>query len=157
SNALLHLPGCLVGERDRQYGGGRHMAGCDDARHAVRDNPRLATAGAGQDEKRAFGLGHSLALLRVEALEEVHESVTCVILARAPAWVFPYLDGALFPAWYCIKLFVDNEIRLSTKINQAARQQAVMNQAARAAGGRKRGLGIAITPRNRHPVRRTGL
>ena len=39
---------------------------------AMRDDTGLAATRAGKNEQRPFGMGHRLALLRVEALEEIH-------------------------------------------------------------------------------------
>src|SRR5882724_11491077 len=49
ADARHHLPGGLVGEREQQELLGRR-AGLDQARDAVRERPRLARAGAGDDQ-----------------------------------------------------------------------------------------------------------
>ena len=64
--------GGLVGEGDRQNGGRRHVPRRDDVRDAVRDDPGFAAARAGQNQQRPFGAGDRFALLRVQALEEIH-------------------------------------------------------------------------------------
>ena len=44
----------------------------DDVRDAVRDDPGLAAARAGQDQKRPFGAADRFALLRVQPFEKIH-------------------------------------------------------------------------------------
>ena len=64
---MAHLGGRLVGERHEQRLLRVDGAGRDRVRGAVADDPRLAGAGAGEDDERpARGRG-SLALLVVQA------------------------------------------------------------------------------------------
>ena len=44
----------------------------------MRDHPRLARAGARQNEDRAVGREHSFALLRIQAIKNVHaQKISC--------------------------------------------------------------------------------
>ena len=52
---------------------GGHVFGGDDMRDAVRDDARLAAAGAGQDQQRTFGVGNGFALLGIQPFEKIHE------------------------------------------------------------------------------------
>ena len=69
-DALLHLAGRLVGERD-----GHHLVRADvlhleEPGDAVREYARLAGARAGEDQERPVDVGDRLALLGVEAGEQ---------------------------------------------------------------------------------------
>ena len=64
--ALAHLAGGLVGERDRQDLAGVRDAALDEVRGALGHDARLAGAGAGDDEQRAVGAQHGLALLGIQ-------------------------------------------------------------------------------------------
>ena len=69
--ALSHLSGSLVGEGD---GGDAVWGDADDAhevRDAVRDDARLAAAGARDDEQRAVDRGDGVALVVVQAVEDL--------------------------------------------------------------------------------------
>ena len=50
-----HLLGRLVGEGHRHHAARRHLAGLDQPGDARRQHPRLAGAGAGQDQRRRGG------------------------------------------------------------------------------------------------------
>ena len=71
-DALAHLLGGLVRERDGQELVRRRVPLGDQAGGAMRDDAGLAGAGAGQDQERAVAVQHRLPLLRVEVLEEPH-------------------------------------------------------------------------------------
>ena len=68
-DAGAHLAGGLVGEGDGQDAPGRHPRRAHQPGDAVGDDARLARARSGQDEQRAGGPGHGLALGGVEAVE----------------------------------------------------------------------------------------
>ena len=65
--ALAHLRGGLVGERDGEDLPGAHALVRDHVRDAVREHPRLARARAREHEQRAARALHGLALRGVEA------------------------------------------------------------------------------------------
>jgi len=69
-DALLHLPGGLVGERDREDLARVHVTLGEQVGDAVGEHPRLAGPGTGDDEQRRALVEHGLALLRVESVEE---------------------------------------------------------------------------------------
>jgi len=64
-DALFHLRRGLVGEGDREDGARRH-ASLQQVDHPVRDDPRLARAGAGQHQHRPLGPHDRLPLLGIE-------------------------------------------------------------------------------------------
>ena len=64
-----HLPRRLVRERDREDLVRLHAAGGDQVGDAVREDARLAGAGAGDDEERPFGLHDGLTLGVVQPFE----------------------------------------------------------------------------------------
>ena len=66
---LAHLAGGLVREGDREDLVRLHAAGVDQVRDAVGEHARLARAGAGDDEQRAFGREDGLPLGRVQVGE----------------------------------------------------------------------------------------
>ena len=68
-DAADHLVGGLVGEGDEQDLVRRYNASLDRVRGATADHPRLARAGAGQDEERAARGEDGLALGVVEVAE----------------------------------------------------------------------------------------
>ena len=61
-----HLVGRLVRERDREDLVRPRPDGGDEVRHAAGQHPRLAGAGAGDDEDGALGRQHGVALRRIE-------------------------------------------------------------------------------------------
>ena len=66
----LHLVGGLVGEGDGQDLERADPVVADQVGDAVREHPRLARPGAGDDQQRAVGVGDRLRLDRVEPREE---------------------------------------------------------------------------------------
>src|SRR5581483_4288223 len=64
-----HLARRLVRERDGEDLLGLHAARRDQVRDAMRQHPRLAGAGAGDDEQRPLRREHGFTLRRVEALQ----------------------------------------------------------------------------------------
>ncbi len=72
-HTFLHLVGGLVGEGHGYDGVGRHPTGGDQMGDAVRDDARLAAAGAGQNQQGTFAVLDGLALPVVESFEEIHE------------------------------------------------------------------------------------
>ena len=66
---LLHLPGRLVRERDREDLVRLRADGVDQVRHSVREHPCLAGPGAGDHEQRPLGREDGLALRRIEVGE----------------------------------------------------------------------------------------
>ena len=71
---LAHLAGGLVGERDGQDCSGA-IPECEQVGDPPGDDPRLARAGAGQDQQRALDVGHGLALGGGQISEQVHQWV----------------------------------------------------------------------------------
>jgi hypothetical protein len=69
-DALAHLRGGLVGERDREDLPGLDVARGQQVGDAVRQHPGLARPGARHDEQRTALVHHGLALLRVEPLQQ---------------------------------------------------------------------------------------
>ncbi len=72
---LAHLLRGLVRERDREDLVRPRAAAVDQVREAVREDARLARAGAGEDEQRALAVRDGGLLRRVEALEEGGDGV----------------------------------------------------------------------------------
>ena len=68
---LAHLGGGLVGEGDGEHLAGLHAPGRQQVGDAVGEHPGLARAGTGDDEQRAALVQHGLALLGVEADEQL--------------------------------------------------------------------------------------
>jgi hypothetical protein len=66
--ALAHLVGGLVGEAQGDDALGR-LPALEQVHDAVRDDPRLARAGAREHQQRPLGVGDGLALIGVEAAE----------------------------------------------------------------------------------------
>ena len=69
---LAHLLRRLVGERDREHLVRLRVAVADEIGDAIRDDARLARAGAGKDEQRPITMQHRFALFRIQFVEEVH-------------------------------------------------------------------------------------
>ncbi len=69
-DALAHLARGLVGEGDGEDLAGPHAPGRQQVGDAVGQHPRLARAGAGDDQQRAALVDDRLALLGVEPLEQ---------------------------------------------------------------------------------------
>jgi hypothetical protein len=69
---LAHLLRRLVGERDREHLVRLRVAVADEVGDAIRDDARLARAGAGKDEQRPITMQHRFALFRVQFVEEIH-------------------------------------------------------------------------------------
>ncbi len=64
-DALAHFVRRLIGERDCDNGGPGHPMDVNEMRHAVRDHPRFAASGAGQQQQRTFDVLDSRLLLRI--------------------------------------------------------------------------------------------
>ena len=71
-DALAHLAGGFVGERDREHLVRRRMAVADEVRDAVRDDARLPRARARQNQQRPIDAEHRFTLFRIEIFEEGH-------------------------------------------------------------------------------------
>jgi hypothetical protein len=71
---LAHLAGGLVGEGDDQQFPRPGPAGRQDVRQPRGQHPRLAGAGAGQNQDRPLGRFHRLALFRIQPFEIVARS-----------------------------------------------------------------------------------
>jgi hypothetical protein len=71
-DALAHLARRLVGEGNGEDAPGRHALVRHKVGDAVCDHARLAAAGPGDDQHRAFGGRDSAALFRIEVREHVH-------------------------------------------------------------------------------------
>ena len=74
SYAIPHLAGRFVGEGHGQNGPAGYLVGAHQVGDAVRDDAGFAAASASQNEKRAFGMLHRLALAGIEACEKIHGS-----------------------------------------------------------------------------------
>ena len=70
-HALAHLGGGLVGEGDRQHLARLHPARGEQVGDALGQHAGLARPGAGDDEQRAALVQHGLALLGVQAREQL--------------------------------------------------------------------------------------
>jgi hypothetical protein len=91
SHPLAHLVGGFIGKRDCQNRGRRHTPCHDDVGNAMRNDPRLAAPGPGQDQKGAFGEAYGFPLLRIETLEEIHEIPRCFEFNTQYSILFVYL------------------------------------------------------------------
>ena len=69
ADAVFHHARGFVGERDGENGAARDAL-FDQMGDAIGDDARLAGAGAGENEQRAFGREHGFALAFVEFVEE---------------------------------------------------------------------------------------
>ncbi len=74
ADALAHLGGGLVGERDGEDPRRVHAV-VDEVGDAVREHPGLARAGAGDDEQRAGLVDDGVELVGVEALGERRRTI----------------------------------------------------------------------------------
>ena len=74
-DALAHLLRGLVGEGDGQQLAGARAPGLHEPGDAMGEHARLARAGAGEDEQRAFAVGHGGALGLVQALQQGGDTV----------------------------------------------------------------------------------
>ena len=84
-HALAHLLCGLVGEGDCQDVPGRDTFVGDQVGDAVRYDARLAGAGAGENEQRAFRVFDGSALFRIERRKEVsHEKQSAISNQPAP-------------------------------------------------------------------------
>ena len=83
-DAPAHLLGGLVGERDRQDLARLRLVGEDQVRDPVREHPRLAAAGAREDQQRPLAVGDRLPLGLVEALEQLLEVLGVGALEHQP-------------------------------------------------------------------------
>jgi hypothetical protein len=70
-DAFAHLARRLVGEGDGEDLLGPRPTRGDDVRDAMRENARLAAAGAGEDEQRPVGRLDGATLRLVEAAQQV--------------------------------------------------------------------------------------
>ena len=71
-DALAHLAGRAIRERDREHLVRLHLALGQQVRDAARQHARLSRPGARHHEHRPARVHHGLALLRVQSLEERH-------------------------------------------------------------------------------------
>ena len=78
-HALPHLLGGFVGEGDREDVPRRHAFFGDQVGDAMSDDARLAGAGAGENQQRAFGCLDGFALLFVEGRQEISHYVDVTI------------------------------------------------------------------------------
>ena len=67
ADALAHLAGGLVGERDGENLPRIDAFDVDETRDARREHARLSRTGAGEDEQRAVDVKHGLALRRIQS------------------------------------------------------------------------------------------
>ncbi len=82
---VAHLAGGLVGERDREDLAGLRLVGVDEVREAMRQHPRLAAAGAGEDQERPLAVRDGLALGLVEPLQQLLEVLCVRVLRHQPS------------------------------------------------------------------------
>ena len=73
--ALLHLPGRLVGEGDRHDAVRADPTDLDEVGDAMGDNPCLAAPGPGQNQHRPTDRLNSLSLRRIEVGKNVHQFI----------------------------------------------------------------------------------
>ena len=71
-NAIAHFARGFIGERYRQHRGWRDVLLAYQMGDAVRDDARLSTAGASEDEHRSFGRRYCFTLLGIETREKIH-------------------------------------------------------------------------------------
>ena len=67
---LPHLFGRLVGEGHRQDRARRHRQVADEIRDAVGKDTRFSGPSAGQDQERPVAVGHGVALLGIQGVED---------------------------------------------------------------------------------------
>ncbi len=72
-DALAHLAGRLVRERDREDLPRLRLVGVDQERDPVRQHARLAATRAREDQQRPLAMCHSLPLGLVQALQQLLE------------------------------------------------------------------------------------
>ena len=90
-HAFAHLGGGLVGEGDGQNLADPDAAGRDQVGDAPRQHRRLARAGARHDQQRRALMHHRLALLRVEAVEQLVRFGLARVTGRVHSHVGPNL------------------------------------------------------------------
>ena len=81
-DALAHLLGGLVRERDREDLARLRLVGVDQERDPVGQHARLAAARAGEDQQRPLAVRDGLALGLVEALQELLEVLGVGVLGH---------------------------------------------------------------------------
>ena len=87
ADAVAHLLGGLVGEGHGEHLVERRVPLLDEVGDAMRDDARLARAGAGENQQRAIDVLDGAALLGIEGGEEVQPLYSTVtLLARFLGW-----------------------------------------------------------------------
>ena len=89
-DALLHLAGGFVGERDRENIL-RSDACADDVGNAVHDDPGFAGSGSGKNQKRPFVMKDRLFLRGIEVVERIHATTIA-----SPSSPTPHYFNTLF-------------------------------------------------------------
>jgi hypothetical protein len=69
-DAIAHLAGGLIGERDGENRVRVDAMHLDEARDAHRKDTRLARTGAGENEERTIPMEHGFTLCRIQPTEE---------------------------------------------------------------------------------------
>src|SRR5438094_5355072 len=72
ANAKLHLIGGFIGECNGEDLLRPYVAIFNQVRHAIRDDPGLAAACAGENKDGALGTFYGVELFRIEKLRKVH-------------------------------------------------------------------------------------
>jgi len=98
-DAHLHFVGRLVGKGDGQHLPGRQSHLQDQVGDLVGDHPRLARAGAGDDEQGRVEVQHRLPLLGIEARQDVsgHGNGSWARTGRRSGWSSSACRWAAFP------------------------------------------------------------
>jgi hypothetical protein len=81
-DAIAHLARRFVGEGDGENRPARHAVRGHQVGDAMGDDAGLSAPRTGQDQQRAFGVLHCLALARVQPVEEIHYGDSALCFAR---------------------------------------------------------------------------
>jgi hypothetical protein len=71
-DAIAHLAGGLVRERDGEHLVRPRMSVADQVRDPERDDPRLARSRARENQQRTIGMQNRFTLFGIELVEEIH-------------------------------------------------------------------------------------
>src|SRR5205823_9248292 len=100
-DALAHLVGGLVGERDGEDPEGADAALADEVGNAMGEHPGLPRARAGDDEERTLAVDDSVELVGVEAVGPKERHDTAILRARCDRNPVMLRPAVCAQSWRC--------------------------------------------------------